>query len=133
MCELSKVKTNFNTEVRIADIKKIYVENIIESASICPAILEIVLFGSVLEERCTKDSDIDMLIISNKQKSQLFRDRRYKKFKNKIFTDGNFEQDYDFIYMNHNENMDKKCTASYLFHDIKKYGQTIYRRETVDG
>ncbi|MCD8073928.1 MAG: nucleotidyltransferase domain-containing protein [Lachnospiraceae bacterium] len=133
MCKLSRVETNFDTEVQIADIKKEYVENIIKTAPICPAIMEIVLFGSVLEERCTDDSDIDLLIVSNKQKSRLFRDRSYEQFKNKLFIDGNFEQNYDFIYLNHHDDINKKSTSSFLFRDIKEKGQAIYRKAGIDG
>lgn len=133
MCELSTVRTNFDTEVKIANIKKEHIENIIRTAPMCPAIVEIVVFGSVLEERCTDRSDIDMLIISDKQKSRLFRDRRYTQFKNKIFTDGNFEQNYDFICMNDKEKIEEKSASSALFRDIQEYGKTIYRREDSNG
>ncbi|MCD8014504.1 MAG: nucleotidyltransferase domain-containing protein [Lachnospiraceae bacterium] len=131
MCELSRVKTNFDTEVRIADIKKDYVENIIKTAPLCRSIAEIILFGSVLEERCTESSDIDLLIVSEKKKSRLYRDRSYINFKNKIFIDGDYKQDYDFIYMNCKEDMDRKAASSVLFRDIKVYGQTIYRRKVA--
>ncbi|MCD7744328.1 MAG: nucleotidyltransferase domain-containing protein [Lachnospiraceae bacterium] len=133
MCELSRVKTNFETEVSIAEIKIKYVENIIKTAPMCQSIAEIVLFGSVLEGRCTENSDIDLLIVSEKQKSRLFRDRSYINFKNKIFIDGNFKQDYDFIYMNCNEDIDRKSFSSSLFQNIKEYGQTIYRRMNYGG
>ncbi len=35
MCRLVNVKTNFNTEIEVADIKKEVVENIIEAAGVC--------------------------------------------------------------------------------------------------
>lgn len=35
MCRLVMMRTNFQTEVAIADIKKTYIENIIQSAERC--------------------------------------------------------------------------------------------------
>ncbi len=54
MCRLVNVKTNFNTEIEVADIKKEVVENIIEAAGVCSRICQIILFGSVIESRCTE-------------------------------------------------------------------------------
>ncbi len=128
MCRLLTVNTNFNTEVKIAEIKKKYIESIIRNAQNCPSILEILLFGSALESKCTEDSDIDLAIVSEKQKSKLFRDRGYIQFQNQVFHDGNYEQDYDFIYLQADRDMEEALSSSLLYQDVKRYGKTIYRR-----
>lgn len=60
MCIIIMLQTNFQTEVAAADVKKVYIENIIKSAEKCNKIDAIVLFGSSLEDRCKDESDIDM-------------------------------------------------------------------------
>ena len=80
MCRLVNVKTNFNTELEVADIKKEVVENIIEAAGVCSRICQIILFGSVIESSCTEDSDVDMLVISDTPRSKLYKDKGYQEF-----------------------------------------------------
>ena len=64
MCKLIDFKTNTNNIVKIADVKLKHIQNIVEQVKKCPSIEAIILFGSSLEERCTKGSDIDIAIIS---------------------------------------------------------------------
>ena len=80
MCRLVNVKTNFNTGIEVADIKKEVVENIIEAAGVCSRICQIILFGSVIESRCTEDYDVDMLVISDTPRSKLYKDKGYQEF-----------------------------------------------------
>lgn len=80
MCRMATVKTNYNTEIEVADIKKDVIENIIEAAGVCIPICQIILFGSVLENRCTEDSDIDMLVVSDTVRSKLYKDKTYQEF-----------------------------------------------------
>lgn len=71
MCQMVSIKTNFNTEIEVADIKKNVIENIIEAAGMCNRICQIILFGSVIDNRCTIDSDVDMLIVSDISRSKI--------------------------------------------------------------
>ena len=80
MCQMVHVKTNFNTEIEVADIKKDIIENIVEVAGICTRICQIILFGSVIESRCTEDSDVDMLVVSDISRSRLYKDKDYQEF-----------------------------------------------------
>lgn len=65
MCKLIDVKTNFNMEVRVADNKKEFVENIIDIARYCENILQIydVICVNGLEE-----------LNRNRDKTQLYND-----------------------------------------------------------
>ncbi|WP_026659983.1 nucleotidyltransferase domain-containing protein [Butyrivibrio sp. AC2005] len=66
MCKLIKVNTNYDSSVMVADYKAEIIRHIISTAKKCPDIDAIMLFGSVLEERCKEKSDIDIVIISKK-------------------------------------------------------------------
>lgn len=65
MCKLTVIETNCDTKIQVADTKKKHIENIIKAAPTCKHILEIILFGSSLETRCTEQSDIDIAIVSD--------------------------------------------------------------------
>lgn len=43
MCRLVGIDTNFNTEIKVADIKAVYIMNIMEKAVICQNIRSIYL------------------------------------------------------------------------------------------
>ena len=77
MCRMTSIKTNFDTEIEVADIKKDVIENILKAAGTCTPICQIILFGYVLESRCTPDSDVDMLVVSDTTRSRLYKDKRY--------------------------------------------------------
>ena len=53
MCNLVNINTNYNTQVRVAEIKIKEIQNIIAAASKCVHIQEIILFGSALQT-CTQ-------------------------------------------------------------------------------
>ena len=69
MCKLIKVNTNYDSSVMVADYKAEIIRHIISTANKCPDIDAIMLFGSVLEERCKEKSDIEKqsmrLVIEN--------------------------------------------------------------------
>ena len=60
MSNLTDLKTAKGS-IRVSKFKKRYIENIMEQAKKCSNIQEIILFGSSLEERCTEESDVDIL------------------------------------------------------------------------
>lgn len=64
MCRLIGIDTNFDTRIMVAEIKAGYIANILEKAQICRNISNIFLFGSVLKEECTEESDIDLCSIA---------------------------------------------------------------------
>lgn len=129
MCQMVSVKTNFNTEIQVADIKKEVIENIIEAASVCTRICQIILFGSALESRCMENSDIDMLVVSDTTRSKLYRDKGYQEFLKRLHKKDGYEQMYDVICVHGMEEIYKKQDSFGLFRDVIKCGQTFYRRE----
>ena len=126
MCRLTPVKTNFGTEVDVADIKRAYVENIIRYASGCSKIDAIYLFGSSIEERCNEQSDIDIAIVSNVPRSRLFRTQSYSTFVHNIYK-SDMEQSYDFLQFNSHEAL--KNSNAPICHEINNKGKMIYRRK----
>lgn len=129
MCRMVSVKTNFDTEIQVADIKKDVIENIIKAASVCTRICQIILFGSVIEDRCQEDSDVDMLVVSDTTRSQLYKDKGYQEFLKRLHAKDGYEQMYDVICVNGIEEIYQKQDSIGLFRDVIECGKTLYRRE----
>jgi predicted nucleotidyltransferase len=96
MCKLITKQID-NREIRVADIKSSYIDNIINSAQLCDQINRIVLFGSAIEERCTEESDIDIAVYGSKPENKMLLSKSYKAFVRGIFSYDLF-QDYDILY-----------------------------------
>lgn len=128
MCQLISVKTNFNTEIEVADIKKDVIENIIKAAGVCTKICQIILFGSAIESRCTEDSDVDLLVISDTSRSRLYKDKGYREFLKRLHDKDDYEQRYDVICVNGMEEVYRHRDTVGLFQDALNCGKTLYRR-----
>lgn len=128
MCNLVNINTNYNTQVQVAEIKRDNIQNIINAASKCAHIQEIILFGSALEERCTDESDIDIVIISNVSRSRLYRLKTYAEFLTSLHKDDDYMQQYDVICVNGKDQLIKNKDKIQLYGNVIKYGQTIYKR-----
>lgn len=76
MCELVDLKTNLNTKVKVSEYKREQIQKLISFASLCKDIRQIILFGSALNDTCSKDSDIDFVVISDLSVSQLPETKR---------------------------------------------------------
>lgn len=96
MCKLVSLNTG-SQRIKVADIKKSYIENIINSVRLCSDIDKVVLFGSALEERCTDYSDVDIAVFGRKSKAKMFRSKSYNEFVDSISSYGDI-QDYDVLY-----------------------------------
>lgn len=128
MCQMVSIKTNFNTEIEVADIKKDVIENIIEAAGMCNRICQIILFGSVIENRCTIDSDVDMLIVSDISRSKLYRDKGYREFLKRLHNRDDYEQMYDVICVHGMDEVYRNQDTVHLFRDVIETGKLLYRR-----
>lgn len=126
MCTLVDIRDNTNNVIKVAEIKAGIIERIIDFASICTKIDYIFLFGSALEERCQKDSDIDLAIVSNVSRSKLFRDRSYDVFTSNLY---NIEQgqDYDILQFNSLDALNN-CENG-VCNEILTCGKIIYTRK----
>lgn len=122
MCKLVSLKANEN-EIMVADIKKSAIENIINSASLCDSITKIVLFGSCIEERCKKDSDIDIAVFGKKPKNKCLSSASYRKFMSALNKFNDFSESYDVLYF-----QDGKSNNDYIMNDISR-GALIYANE----
>lgn len=96
MCRLITKQID-NREIRVADIKSSYIDNIINSAQLCEQINRIVLFGSAIEERCTEQSDIDIAVYGSEPENKMLVSKSYKAFVRGVFS-YDFSQDYDILY-----------------------------------
>lgn len=129
MCRMISVKTNFETEVEVADIKKDVVENIIEAAAACARISRIILFGSVIETRCTEDSDVDMVVVSDTSRSRLYKDKSFQLFLKKLHDRDDYEQIYDVICVHGMDEVYRNQNSTGLFREVAENGKTLYRRD----
>ncbi len=129
MCRMTSVKTNFETEIEVADIKKGVVENIVEAAAACAKISRIILFGSVIETRCTEDSDVDMVIVSDISRSRLYQDKGFQLFMQKLHDRDDYEQMYDVICVHGMDEVYRKKNDMSLFRDVAEKGRVLYRRK----
>ena len=96
MCELVDISMEGRC-IKVADIKKAYIENIMKCAPLCDAIDKVVLFGSALESRCTDSSDVDIAIFGKYPKSKMYRLKSYHDFVEAVVSYGRL-QDYDLLY-----------------------------------
>lgn len=122
MCKL----VEFTEGKFVAEIKRKYIENIVNQAANCKNISRIMLFGSALEERCKTESDIDIAVFGDSPKGQCFKSKEYKDFVRAVLLfDKTFEQDYDILYFRDGVKYDDA-----IIKDIEK-GTEIYRRKTA--
>ena len=120
MCKLITKKVQ-DRDIKVADIKSDYIDNIVSSASLCNQINRIILFGSAIEERCTERSDIDIAVFGSQTKSKMFASKGYKDFVQSVVSYGG-AQDYDILYFD-----DRKEHAGSIMSDIQ-YGEVLYAR-----
>ncbi len=127
MCKLVSLNTNYGAEIQVADIKKTFIDNIIELAPLCKQISEIILFGSALEEKCTDKSDIDIAIISNLTINALCKNKGFSKFIEAVYNI-DLSQDYDRVYFTSIEEIEKKQEVAPICKELLQKGKIIYRR-----
>lgn len=128
MCRLVTLKTGTGARIQVADIKKPAIEKIILIAAACKEIDFIILFGSALEKQCTKQSDIDLAIISNITRAKFLRSSGYNRFTTALY-DIEEEQIYDILQFNSMEDLKKKNNP--VCREIVSKGKVIYRRVSV--
>ena len=121
MCKVITRKIG-KRDVRVADIKADYIENIANSALLCDKISRIILFGSATEGRCTDRSDIDIAVFGNLSKSKMYSSRGYRAFINSVVSFGG-AQDYDILYFD-----DRKPSQDAIMSEIQK-GEVLYTKE----
>lgn len=97
MCNLAEI-TIGDRRIKVAEIKKAYIENIIKCVPLCNAIDKVVLFGSALERRCTDSSDVDIAIFGKYPKSKMFKLKSYNDFVEAVVVSYGELQDYDLLY-----------------------------------
>ena len=130
MCKLVNMQTNFHTTIQVADLKKDYIENIIENVGKCSKIDAVILFGSSLESSCKEDSDIDIVIISKLSVNRLSRFKSFHEFTKNVYTK-DLKQDYDILYFKSLAEIEKKQNQTTVCKDLLSKGKIIYRKEVA--
>jgi len=127
MCKLVEIKSNNGESIKVAEIKKNHIQNIISNASKCQSIDAIILFGSALEERCTDESDIDIAIISKYTVDGLSRLKSYSDFIRNIY-EMDMSQEYDKLYFKSFSEIEQKQDKVQICKELAENGKTIYRK-----
>lgn len=121
MCQV--IQMNIGSRmINVADIKKKYVNNIIDAARKCDIIDRILLFGSSTEERCEESSDIDIAVFGNQIPSRALRSKKYENFARQLYSFNDHEQAYDILYFKTGS-----PNKSLIMNDIEK-GELLYAR-----
>ena len=97
MCNLVPVETETCGIVFVADIKRPHIENLLEQAKKLPNVKEVILFGSILHEHCTEESDIDVAITGSLEQREMILSKEFDEFVRNVFRFDREEQ-YDFLY-----------------------------------
>lgn len=126
MCRLVTLRTNFQTEVSIADIKKMYIENIVKNAESCDKIDAIILFGSSLEDRCKDESDIDIAVISKYTVNRLCGYKSFRDFTDAIYSK-DIKQNYDILYFKSLDEIAKREETAEICRELLNKGKIIYK------
>lgn len=126
MCKLVNVKTNYGEEVRVAEIKRDEIKNIIDAASLCKNIDMLILYGSSLEDRCDKYSDIDIVVISKYPISKLCKLKSFHDFTTYVYK-YNMDQDYDFLYYKSYEEINRNAESEMISSEIINKGKIIFK------
>jgi len=122
MCKVLPMNIG-SRQIRVAEIKQKYIENIIDAASKCDLIDRVVLFGSCLEERCREASDIDIAVFGNQPRSRALTSKKYERFARQLYSFDNFSQDYDILYFRSDAH-----NTSPILQDISK-GEELYAKQ----
>ena len=122
MCKVVDVKIG-DRQVKVADIKRKYLDNIADSAKECPLIDKVVLFGSSIEERCTEESDIDLAVFGSQTKGKALTSKQFMRFADRLSEFDDFLQSYDILYFKTGKKDDSAILA-----EINR-GEVLYVRE----
>lgn len=125
MCKLVRIKTNRNKYVRVAAHKKDCIKGIIRIAGDCDYIEQIIVFGSSVENRCRKTSDIDLAIVSNIPGSRLYRSASYRQFKRQLYALSDTQM-YDVLQFYSRAAIEK--SKDQVCRDIISKGIVVYER-----
>lgn len=115
------------TKVKVNSIKKVYVEQFLNTLKTKPSLIDniqqISLFGSVLTDRCTEASDIDICIISEKANDMDFQ-VEFSMFMLELYKNG-FDTECDRIIIN-KEDYNNNIKNSDIMYDIHTNSKTVY-------
>lgn len=121
MCKLVDLTVG-DRKIKVADIKKAYIKNIIDSISLCSEIDKVILFGSSLEERCTEISDVDIAIFGRFTKSRMYRLKSYRDFVRSVVSFDDL-QDCDLLYFD-----STKKREDLIIQEICSKGEVLFER-----
>lgn len=129
MCRLVDVITNTGNVVQVSEYKKAQIEEMIQKASDCTVIDQIILFGSSISSDCKENSDIDVVIISKESVSKLSQNKRYRAYWERIYQLDCFKTDYDVLYFTSYEDIVNKREQVPVCNEIIEKGRIIYCKE----
>ncbi len=121
MCKIVNVKINGKT-IQVAEIKKKYIQNIVDAAEECDMIDKIIIFGSCIRPDCKEDSDIDVAVFGSLTRVKGMTSAKYRRFADRLAMYDDFNQSYDLLYFKSDENYKEA-----IMDEIEK-GEVLYVR-----
>lgn len=112
--------------MKIADIKKDRIENIIIEAQKCKQISAIILLGLAFKEWCKDPSDIDMAIISQQTIYLLSRNKGFSRLLRRL-TVWTFQRHMTEYILGLSKRLSKKDIVP-ICKELPDKGKVIYRR-----
>ena len=73
-------------QIRVAELKRKYGENIVDAAAKCGIIDRVVLFGSSIEERCKESSDIDLAVFGKPSRAKALSSKKFERFARQLYS-----------------------------------------------
>ena len=122
MCEVKTINIG-GREIRVAELKWKYIENIVDAAGKCDIIDRVILFGSSIEERCKETSDIDLAVFGSQSRGKALSSKKFERFARQLYSFDDHNQAYDILYFR--EGADNN---SQILVEIEK-GEVVYERE----
>lgn len=123
MCKMTEVVVK-DRKIRVADLKEKYIANIVDAADKCDLIDRVILFGSSIEERCHKDSDIDLAVFGNEPEMKALTSKKYERFARQLYGFDDHNQAYDLLYYK----TGTPCNDA-IMNDINQ-GELLYVRQS---
>ena len=86
----------------------------------------LILYGSSLEDRCDKYSDIDIVVISKYPISKLCKLKSFHDFTTYVYK-YNMDQDYDFLYYKSYDEINRNAESEMISSEILNKGKIIFK------
>ncbi|MCD8223019.1 MAG: nucleotidyltransferase domain-containing protein [Clostridiales bacterium] len=123
MCKLMPFVLENGNTIQVSEYKIDRLKQYVKMFSTLNGVDRVILFGSALEERCRKDSDMDFCMLYPDEQKSLYRENLKKMWR--LYPESSYDDFLSFDTKRFDEN-DHLYT---VIQDIKNKGVVIYDRK----